>query len=260
MLSWLGLGVALFAQIAPSSIVPQDLLKAALGSEYAWVWKDGGVISSWRIPANNMAPILMAGDRALAVRNSDDPRRGDIWVFKHPSSDRNLVKRLVGLPGDTIEVRNGRLILNGQAIERTWVRDLDYWEDRSVIEAIEYSEQFPGEKSPHLIHEFSDSDGLDETPVFKVPAGRLFFMGDNRDNSEDSRAPSGHRAMARATPEEWPHRSTILPANTDDDAIGFVPIENLIARVASVVFSTRACPTRQSSDVACLPAPIGKRL
>lgn len=260
MLNLVGLIAVLFAQVAPSSMVPQDLLKVALGAEFAWVWRDGGVISTWSIPANNMAPILMSGDRALAVRASDAPHRGDIWVFKHPSSDRNMVKRLVGLPGDTIEIKGGRLFLNGKAIERARVRNVAYWEDRSIIEAIEYSEQLPGEERPHLIHEFSDSDSLDETPVFVVPEGRLFFMGDNRDNSEDSRAPSGHRKLAAQVPESWPYRSAGLPVDTRDDAIGFVPVENLIARVATVVFSTRACPTRQSSNVECLPAPVGARL
>lgn len=251
--------IILIAQLSPT----QDMMKFSLGSEYAWVWKDGGVISTWRIPANNMGPILMEGDRVLAVRNDDSPQRGDIWVFKHPNSDRNLVKRLIGLPGDTIQMKRGHLILNGATIQRTLVRNVNHWEDRLIVEAVEYSEQLPGESAAHLIHEFSDSGGLDETPVFKVPAGRLFFMGDNRDNSEDSRAPSGHRSLAKATLGTWLYRDAKLPEDTRDDAIGFVPNENLIARVATVVLSTRACPTRKpvpGSDVKCLPAPIGKRL
>jgi signal peptidase I len=254
--------VIAMGQLGQPGSIPQDMMKLALGQEYEWVWEDGGQISTWRIPANSMAPTLMDGDRVLAV-TADAPRRGDIWVFKHPGSDRNMVSRVIGLPGDEVQVSRGRLILNGTIVERRLVREVAYWDERRIQEATEYTEQLPGEAAPHLIHEFSEQDSLDETPVFIVPRGKLFFMGDNRDNSEDSRAPSGHRALFAELLSGWKYRPPTLPADPRDDAIGFVPFENLLGRVATVVLSTRSCPVSRPSQtpaVECLPAPIGKRL
>ena len=67
------------------------------------------------------------------------------------------------------------------------------------------------------------------------------MMGDNRDNSEDSRAPSGHRSLAAQFPEAWPYRGTALPSDTRDDAIGFVPMDYLIGRAETVLFTLHGC-------------------
>jgi signal peptidase I len=242
------------------------------------------------IPSESMAPALQVGDRVAVAkfaygynRNSipfglgtfvigDDPskpnenvfasmpKRGDVIVFQHPHSDRVMIKRLIGLPGDTIEVKGGKLFLNGAEVPREKVRTTSYVPDDSnrLVTATEYRQTIPtGEKDKDgkeltksfLIHEFSDSESLDETPIFKVPAGRVFMMGDNRDNSEDSRAPSGHRSMAAQFPEAWPYRGAGLPSDTRDDAIGFVPLDYLIGRAETVLFTLHGC--KQAPGAEC---------
>ena len=217
------------------------------------------------IPSESMLPNLLVGDRVAIVAIAE-PKRGDVVIFQHPNHPNLvMVDRIIGLPGDTVQMKDGRLILNGEPVPLTKARDVAYLPDDSSrpMRATEYQEQFPGEEKPHLIHEWSGQESLDETPVFHVPAGHLFLMGDNRDNSEDSRAPSGHRKLAAQFPEAWPYRGAVLPADTRDDAIGFVPIRNLMGRAAVVAFSLNTCRVNEAmraAGVECLRSRIGQPL
>jgi signal peptidase I len=159
-----------------------------------------------------------------------EPEQGDIVVFRHPVNGNDFIKRLVGMPGDRVQFREGRLLLNGEVVPR---------EDDGVFSEIfqkqgplgsyprctnapvgdggdcqkeKYRETLPNGAS-HSVLNIGDSFG-DNTPEFTVPEGHYFFVGDNRDNSQDSR-------YAQSV-----------------GGVGFVPFENLIGRADRVMFSS----------------------
>ena len=141
-------------------------------------------------------------------------------VFRNPREDKVLIKRLVGLPGDKVKVYRGRLFINDVIIKRDPIDDYLYREHkksrnglRPVTGVDVYSEQFMGEKTHHQIYEVTDSGQLDDTEEFIVPAGNVFFMGDNRDRSGDSRT----------------------------FQVGYVPLTHLIGRAEYMMFSFKRC-------------------
>jgi signal peptidase I len=220
------------------------------------------------IPSESMSPTLLVGDR-IAVRMKSYspeamPSRGDVLVFQHPHNDRVMVSRVVGLPGDTVQLMAGQLFLNGEEVTKSTTRTLTYLSDYNQgIRATEYSEQLPGAARPHLIFEFSDERDLDETPLFKVPPGHVFMMGDNRDNAEDSRSPTGHPDMATQVPEAWPLRSLKVAFNPEDAAIGFVPAELLMGRATQVAYTEYACEmgeVMKRQGIECLKPKVGEPL
>ena len=136
------------------------------------------------------------------------PERGDVIVFRKPGAEHiDYIKRLVGLPGDTIAVTGGILHINGEAVKRSLQEDTEVDTGLFVRQAKVYIETLP-EGREHLIQELSDQNSMDNTVPVKIPEGHYFFMGDNRDNSRDSRA-----------------------------EVGFVPAENLIGRAEFLFFS-----------------------
>jgi signal peptidase I len=144
------------------------------------------------------------------------PQRGDVVVFKLPTDTSvDYIKRIVGLPGDKIQMIHGRLFINGQMVPRRQVEDYTYQEGGAVVLMRQYIESLPhgtGESSvEYPIIKIADDGPLDNTPVYEVPPGSYFAIGDNRDNSQDSRVMS---------------------------AVGFIPAENVIGRARFVFYSS----------------------
>jgi len=196
----------------------------------------GALAEPFYVPSGSMEPTLQIGDAILASKFAygyssaslpiqinlpetgrvfgETPKRGDVVVFRWPG-DRSQawVKRVVGLPGDRIQMRQGQLFINDHAASLK-PDGIGEAEDRDGggETAYRYIETLPGGVS-HLIFKLRDNGRLDNTPEVTVPPGRLFVMGDNRDNSADSRVP------------------------VRDGGVGLLPIDNLVGRADAVVGS-----------------------
>jgi signal peptidase I len=202
------------------------------------------VFGHYKIPSESMQPTLEVGDHLFVSKwaygysrhslpvglhhlplgdgqiFARQPERGDVVVFRNPKSGIIMIKRAIGLPGDIIETINGRLIINGTAVPRALQDEFRYRDipgpgEPSLVQSVrEYVETLPGAEATHLIWERGDGLRLDNRGPFEVPEGTLFFMGDNRDNSTDSRAGAGP---------------------------GFVPMNHLIGRAERIMFSFNKC-------------------
>jgi signal peptidase I len=188
----------------------------------------------FNIPSGSMIPTLLVGDYLFVSKFSygyskhsmpfslpiipgrvfeTQPERGDVAVFKLPSdTSQDYIKRVIGLPGDTVQVKEGRLYINNKMVERERIEDYILTDGGGRSAAVpQYIETLPNGRVHRILEMFGDQGPSDNTEAFTVPEGHFFMMGDNRDNSADSRA---FAARFR-----------------------FVPIENLVGRAEFLFYS-----------------------
>jgi len=211
------------------------------------------IVAPFMIPSGSMLPGLAIGDYLFVEKWpygysryafpfglahfegriwGADPARGDVVIFHHPSKDEDWVKRLIGLPGDRVQVRGGQLFLNGKAVPKVRVADylmartpnspcryVGNYQPKPVAEGASsfcpyprYRETLPNGRSYEVLDQINGI--ADDTPVYTVPKGHYFMMGDNRDDSADSRF------------------------SIEEQGVGFLPKENVIGKPMLVFFST----------------------
>ncbi|CAA7618061.1 signal peptidase I [Magnetospirillum sp. UT-4] len=187
----------------------------------------------FNIPSGSMIPTLLIGDYLFVSKYAygysrhstpfslgpsgervleKSPERGDVIVFKKPPEDKiDYIKRVVGLPGDRIQVVGGVLHINGEPVRRDRIEDfVELTREGNIMRAPQYVETLPGGRKHRIIEYAGDNGIADNTMEYVVPPGHYFMMGDNRDNSADSR---------------------FL------DEVGYVPAENLVGRAEVIFFS-----------------------
>jgi signal peptidase I len=147
---------------------------------------------AYSIPSTSMAPTLLINDYIFALGWAV-VSRGDLVVYRFPKDNVTVyIKRVVGMPGDRIQVIEGRLHINGEQVAREPLADFELRDAYDRPQPVrQYRETLPGGHS-HRILEVNDNGFLDNTQEYLVPAGHYFMMGDNRDNSSDSRLLTQH--------------------------------------------------------------------
>ena len=185
--------------------IPSGSMKATLlVGDYLFVSKYSYGYSHYSIP---LSPNLFSG----RIGAFGKPERGDIVVFRLPKDDAtDYIKRVIGLPGDKIQMIDGVLQINGEPIKRERAEDFVGQEDGPGIKRIKrWKETLPNGVVYYTL-DLVDNSFYDNTPVYTVPADHYFMMGDNRDNSTDSRVLS---------------------------QVGYVPLENIVGRAELIFFS-----------------------
>lgn len=218
------------------------------------------IISPFNIPSESMLPRLYTGDYLLVTKwnygysrfslpwnvplipghiFASEPVPGDVAVFKSPPNGANdIIKRVIGLPGDSIAMRDGQLILNGKAVPKVKVDDLllpvspntgcispEFYERNASGEGVcrypRFKETLPNGRSYYVLDLF-DTPKDNYGPVI-VPEDRIFVMGDNRDNSADSRTPVAESGMGMVPEEMLVGKALVTVFSTDGSASWFLP-------------------------------------
>jgi signal peptidase I len=197
----------------PFDIPSRGMMPTLLSGDYLFVSKYSYGYSHYSLP---LSPRWFSG-RIFA----SEPQRGDVVVFRLPKNDSaDFIQRLVGLPGDRIQMRVGVLYINGQPVKRERVEDFS---DRDAFGRSQQVNRWRETLANGVSYEtlaLQDDGFYDNTPEYKVPAGQYFMIGDNRDNSNDSRNPS---------------------------EIGTIPFENLVGRAERIFLSIdQTSPTGQA--------------
>lgn len=165
----------------PFNIPSGSMIPTLLIGDYVFVSKYSYGYSRYSLPFS--MPLIPGPDRAM----SKAPERGDVAVFKLPTDNRtDYIKRLVGMPGDTIQLKDSVLYINGKAVPRERVSDFTENDNGHIRRVARFKETLPNGKSYYVL-EFSENLDSDNTKEFKIPPGHYFAMGDNRDKSQDSR-------------------------------------------------------------------------
>jgi len=197
----------------------------------------------FNIPSGSMMPTLLIGDYLFVSKIAygygrysfpfgladfdgrifaDVPNRGDVVVFRPPGEpETDFIKRVVGLPGDRVQMKAGILNINGQPVERRRIEDYVDPDNKFGRPIPQYIETLPGGVQHRIIEISGDQGDLDNTPTYVVPEGHYFMMGDNRDGSNDSR-PWDRFSGIGIDGEINAQNAKVL------DKVGFVPNDNLV--------------------------------
>ncbi len=189
------------------------------------------IFEPFNIPSGSMKPNLLVGDFIFVSKYSygfskhslpfslplipgkifsKSPERGDVVVFKTPENNRtDYIKRVIGLPGDKIEIKNGIIFINGSEILRKKLNDFIDTDINTSNKRVRMYKEYFFNKEMNIL-DITDNGIADNTQQFNVPENNFFVMGDNRDNSQDSRFIS---------------------------TVGFIPYENLVGKAQFIFFS-----------------------
>ena len=193
-------------------------------------------LEPFNIPSGSMIPTLMVGDYLFVSKYAygyskhslpwdidlfsgrifgSDPERGDVAVFKLPrDNETDYIKRIVGLPGDRLQVLDGILLINDVPVVRNQIDNFTFTDLYGRTRSITQFEEILPNGVVHYTLDSNPTGNLDNTKIYTVPEGHFFAMGDNRDNSLDSRIDNAY------------------------SGVGFIPAENLVGRAEFIFYST----------------------
>lgn len=211
------------------------IIRAVLWAVFVALMLRTFLFQPFTIPSASMEPNLYVGDYIIVSKYpygfsrhsilfspplfkgrilERQAKRGDIVVFKLPSDDRvDYVKRVIGLPGDRVQMIKGELYVNDQLVSREQMSPVDEELPGGIIQQVDRFQERLATGRTFITQDYGTDKPLDNTPIYTVPRGYYFVMGDNRDNSADSRVP---------------------PAM---NGVGYVPAENLEGKAEIILLS-----------------------